>query len=111
MMRHLRAIMKISWQDKVTNIEPVLQRVGLPSMEDLLIRKNLLWTGHILRMESDQLPKKVLYSQLSDRVRKRGRPRLRYKDSIKRNLKKRDINIKQLAELTQQRIAWRAAVK
>ena len=110
MMRHLRAIMKISWQDKVTQIE-VLQRDGLPSMEDLLIRKNLRWTGHILRMESDRLPKKVMYSQLSDGVRKRGRPRLRYKDTIKRNLKKRDININQLAELTQQRIAWRAAVK
>ena len=104
MMRHLRAIMKISWQDKVTQIE-VLQRVGLPSMEDLLIRKNLRWTGHILQMESDRLRKKVLYSQLSDGVRKRGRPLLRYKDTIKRNLKKRDININQLAELTQQRIA------
>ena len=62
-------------------------------------------------MESDRLPKKVLYSQLSDGERKRCRPRLRYKDIIKRNLKKRDINIIQLAELTQQRIAWRAAVK
>ena len=33
MMRHLRSIMKIRWQDKVTNIK-VLKRAGLPSMED-----------------------------------------------------------------------------
>ena len=46
MMRQLRSIMKIRWQDKVTNIE-VLKRAGLPSMEDLLIRKNLRWTGHL----------------------------------------------------------------
>ena len=38
MMRHLRSIMKIRWQDKVTNIK-VFKRAGLPSMEDLLIQK------------------------------------------------------------------------
>ena len=40
MMRHLWSIMKIKWQDKVTNIK-VIKWAGLPSMEDLLIRKNL----------------------------------------------------------------------
>ena len=39
-MRHMRSIMKIRWPDKVTNIKK-FKRVGLPSMEDLLIRKNL----------------------------------------------------------------------
>ena len=39
-MRHLRAIMNISWKDKITNIE-VLKRAGLPSMEDMLIQTNL----------------------------------------------------------------------
>jgi len=37
----------------------------------------------------DRLPKKVLYSQLSSGHRKRGRPHLRFKDTIKRNLKLR----------------------
>ena len=74
MMRHLRLIMKIRWQDKVTNIK-VLKRAGLPSMEDLLIRKNLRRTGHLLRMPTDRLPRQVLYSQLPDGQRPRGRPR------------------------------------
>ena len=65
MMRHLRSIMKIRWQDKVTNIK-VSKWAGLPSMEDLLIRKNLRWTGHLLRMPTDRLPRQVLYSQLPD---------------------------------------------
>ena len=34
-----------------------------------------------------------LNSQLSSGHRKRGRPRLRFKDTIKRNLKLRDIKI------------------
>ncbi|KAK2171513.1 hypothetical protein NP493_1055g00015 [Ridgeia piscesae] len=76
--------MKITWMDIVTNKE-ILEQTGLLSMEDLLIRKNLRWTGHLMRMS----PKQVLYSQLSSGHRKRGRPRLRFSDTIKRNLKLR----------------------
>ena len=100
MMRHLRSIMKIRWQDKVTNIK-VLKRAGLPSMEDL-IRKNLRWTGHLLRMPTDRLPRQVLYSQLPEGQRSRDRPRLRYKDTIKRNSWK---------SLALQRDVWRDTVK
>ena len=110
MMRHLRSIMRITWMDKVTNKE-IFERTGLPSMEDLLIRKNLRWTGHLMRMLPDRLPKQVLYSQLSSGHRKRGRPRLRFKDTIKRNLKLRDIKIDSWTSLSQQRDKWRATVK
>ena len=110
MMRHLRSIMKIRWQDKVTNIK-VLKRAGLPSMEDLLIRKNLRWAGHLLRMPTDRLPRQVLYSQLPDGQRPRGRPRLRYKDTIKINLKKRDIDTNSWKSLALQRDVWRDTVK
>ena len=110
MMRHLRSIMKIRWQDKVTN-KKVHKRAGLPSMEDLLIRKNLRWTGHLLRMPTDRLPRQVLYSQLPDGQRPRGGPRLRYKDTIKRNLKKRDIDTNSWKSLSLQRDVWRDTVK
>ena len=86
----------------------ILERTGLPSMEYLIIRKNLRWTGHLMRMSPDRLPKQVLYSQLSSGHRKRGRPRLRFKDSIKRNLTLRDIKTD---SLSQQRDTWRATVK
>ena len=110
MMRHLRSIMRKTWMDKVTNKE-ILERTGLPSMEDLLIRKNLWWTGHLMRMSPDRLPKQVLYSQLSSGQRNRGRPRLRFKDTIKRNLKLRDIQIDSWTSLSQQRDKWRVTVK
>ena len=110
MMRHLRSIMGITWMDKVTNKE-IHERTGLPSMEDLLIRKNIRWTGHLTRMSPDRLPKQVLYSQLSSGHRKRGRPRLRFKDTIKRNMKLRDIKIDSWTSLSQQRDKWRATVK
>ncbi|KAK2186942.1 hypothetical protein NP493_184g00020 [Ridgeia piscesae] len=89
MMRHLRSIMRITWVDKVASKE-VLERTGLPSMEDL-IRKNLRWTRHLMRISPNRLPNQILYSQLPSVHRKRGRPRLRFQDTIKRNQKLRDI--------------------
>ncbi|KAK2181115.1 hypothetical protein NP493_410g02016 [Ridgeia piscesae] len=109
-MGHLRSIMRIIWMDKVTNKE-LLDRTGLPSMEDLLIRKNLRWTGHLMRMLPDRLPKQILYSQLSSGHRNRGRPLLRFKDTIKRNLKLRDITTDSWTSLSQQRDKWRVIVK
>ncbi|KAK2167525.1 hypothetical protein NP493_1271g00032 [Ridgeia piscesae] len=95
---------------KVTNKE-ILERTGLPSMEDLLIRKNLRWTGHLMRMSPDRLPKQMLYSHLSSGHRKRGRPRLRFKDAIKRNLTLRDIKTDSWTSLSQQRDKRRAIIK
>ena len=44
-----------------------------------------------MTMSPDRLPKQVLYSQLFSGHRTRERPRLRFKDTIKRNVKLRDI--------------------
>ena len=109
-VRHLRSILRITRMDKVTN-KDILERSGLPSMEDLLIRKNLRWTGHLMRMSPDRLPKQILYSQLSSGHRKRGRPRLRFKDTIKRNLKLTDIKTDSWTSLSKQWDKWRAIVK
>ena len=110
MMRHLRSIMRITWMDKVRNKE-ILGWTGLPSMDDLQIRKNPRWTGHLMRMSPGRLPKQVLYSQLSSGHRKRGRPFLRFSDTIKRNLKLRDIRTDSWTSLSQQRDKWRTLVK
>ncbi|KAK2183931.1 hypothetical protein NP493_292g05009 [Ridgeia piscesae] len=101
MMRHLRSIMRITWMDKVTN-KDILERKGLPCMEDLVIRKNLRWTGH-LRMSPDRLSKQTIYSQLSSGHRKKGPPRIRFKDTIKRNLKLIDIKTDSWTSLSQRR--------
>ncbi|KAK2188140.1 hypothetical protein NP493_143g02035 [Ridgeia piscesae] len=96
--------------DKGTNKE-ILEGTWLPSMEDLLIRKNLRCTGHLMRISPDRLPKQVLYSQMSSSHRKRRRPHLRFKDTIKRKVKLRDIKTDSWTSLSQQRDKWRAVVK
>ena len=77
MMRHLRSIMSITWMDKVTYKE-IFERTGLPSLEDLLIRKNLRWTGHFMRISPYRIPRQIIYSQLATGHIKRGYPRLRF---------------------------------
>ncbi len=49
-----------------------------------------------MRMSRDRLPKQTLFSQLSSGHRKSGRSRLRFKDTLKRNLKLIDIKISSL---------------
>ena len=96
--------------DKVAN-KDILEPAGLSSMIGLLIINNLRWTRHLMGMSPDMLPKQILYSQLSSGHRKRGRPRLRFKDTIKRNLKLRDIKTDSWTSLSQQKDKWRAIVK
>ena len=59
--------MRLTWKDKVTNKE-LLGRIGLPSMEDLLIKKNPVdWTPHedVIRQttKADPLLSIVFWSQ------------------------------------------------
>ena len=48
--KSLRSIMSITWQDKVTNLE-VLDRVSLVSIETMVLKAQLQWTGHVICME------------------------------------------------------------
>ena len=78
-------------------------RTDRAAIYDLLIRKNLRWTGHLMSRFS------TLNCLLV--TEREGAPRLRFKDTIKRNLKLRDINTDSWTSLSQQRDKWRAIVK
>ncbi|KAJ2940675.1 hypothetical protein O0L34_g14785 [Tuta absoluta] len=84
-LKCLRSILRIKWQDRISNTE-VLRRSGMSGIEALIIKHQLRWSGHVLRMPDNRLPKAVFYSELSSGKRKQGGQYLRYKDVIKRNL-------------------------
>ena len=54
-VRSLRSLMGIKWQDRVTDLE-VLDRVGLVSIEAMIIKAHLCWTGHLICMDSSRIP-------------------------------------------------------
>ena len=53
--------MMITCMDKVTN-KDILERKRLHSIEELLIRKNVRWTGHLMRISPDSLSNHFLYT-------------------------------------------------
>ena len=87
--RHLRQLMDISWKEHVSKSQ-VLERAGMPSVEEMITTCQLRGIGHVTRMENSRLPKAVFYGELKEGSRKVGAPRLRSKDAFKRHLKNID---------------------
>ena len=98
--------MNIQWTDKISNIE-VLRRAGMPSVEALITKMQLRWTGHVIRMEEENLPKILLYGEFMEGRRNVGRQKLRYKDVIKRHISNAELNMETWEDLAKERQSWR----
>ena len=109
-LRCLRRLLHIRWQDKVTNVE-VLKRAGIPSMHGLLSQRRLRWLGHVHRMEDGRIPKSILYGELSEGQRRKGRPQMRFIDVCKRDFKATNIDPNTWESSAADRVLWRASVK
>ena len=107
--RCLRKIMGISWEDRISNSE-VLRRARSLGVEALIIKAQLRWVGHVVRMDDSRLPKKVFFSELSQGSRNQGGPAKRFKDSLKASLRNCGIPILGWEALAADRDAWRLAV-
>ena len=57
------------------------------SVELKLVRNRLRWLDHASRMDNDRPVKAFLYSELVNGTRPVGRPKLRYKNTCKNDLK------------------------
>ena len=105
----LRKIARIQWFHKVTNYE-VLSRCNIKSLQGMIDTARLRWTGHVVRMNDDRIPKALLYGRLATGRPKRGNHNT-YLNSVKSTLRACGINGTQLEELTSNRVSWRATSK
>lgn len=105
-IRTLQRMMNISWRDMVPHVT-ILQRAHVTSVEAMLIQRQLRWTGHVIRMDDERLPKAILYGELAEGRRSRGGPKKRFKDQLKANMKKCNIPNGQLEALAHDRSHWR----
>ena len=106
-LRKLRSICNISWKDRITNHE-VLSRCQISGIESFLVKSQLRWTGHVIRMEDHRLPKIMLYGQIANATRPEGRPLLRYKDKLKENIDCLKIPKPDWEQVALQRTDWRS---
>ena len=109
-LRCLRRLLGIQWEDRVPNQE-VLRRAALPGIEALIMQAHLRWTGHVIRMEDNRLPKQLFCSELAKGTRKQGGQIKRYKDNLKQSLRACKIPVIGWENLAANRTAWRQATK
>ena len=106
--RCLRRILGVSWYDRMTNKE-VFDRTGDTSLIDYLRQKRLRWLGHVVRMSPERLPIRLLFWNPCGR-RRPGRQRMRWQDSITRDLQS-SISFEEAVTAAQSdRSAWRSFV-
>nr|VZI25668.1 unnamed protein product [Spirometra erinaceieuropaei] len=87
----LRRILRMNWQDRIPDTE-VLERTGILSIYSMLRQMQLRWSGHLVRMDDDRLPKQLFYGDVAVGSRRQGGQIRRYKDTLKSSLKLLQIN-------------------
>ena len=108
-MRCLRRILHVKQEDKIPDTE-VLEMSHCESVFSLLKKSQLRWAGHVHRMADTRIPKQLLYGELACGSRKRGRPKLRYKDTLKASMKDCLIDPDTWEQTASNRPAWRHQV-
>ena len=86
-------VCKNNWVRKIARVtradrRRMVELTGVQrSLTGRLVRSRLQWGGHVERMADDRLPKRAADLREQGR-RRRGRPRLRWEDCVKRDVKK-----------------------
>nr|VZI01404.1 unnamed protein product [Spirometra erinaceieuropaei] len=106
----LRRILRLNWQDRIPDTE-VLKRTGIPSIYAIMKQMQLRWSGHLVRMDDERLPKRLFYGDVATGSRRQGGQIRRYKDTLKFSLKRLQINPTNWEELARDRPTWRRTVK
>nr|VZI07372.1 unnamed protein product [Spirometra erinaceieuropaei] len=87
----LRRILKVNWQDRIPDTD-MLERTGILSIYTMLRQMQLRWSGHLVRMDDERLPKRLFYGDVVTSSRRQGGQIRRYKDTLKSALKHLQIN-------------------
>ena len=106
----LRRILNIKWTSHTPDTV-VLQRARCCSVEKGVILNQMRWAGHVVRMEDFRLPKQMFYGELTTGKRPQHKPRKRFKDVIKDNLKALELDVDDWESSAENRAAWRKSIK
>ena len=104
-MQMLRWFCGHTRRDRVRN-EVIRKRVGVAPIEEKLTQHRLRWFGHVQRRPPEAPVRSGVLKRVDKVKRGRGRPKLTWDESVKRDLKDWDIS----EELALDRSAWRLAI-
>ena len=116
--QHRLQVRENNWVRQIAGVKRVDRwRMG-ELREDVGIQKCLIgrlaksrvkWAGHVERMKEDRLPRMVYVHQERGK-RKRGRPRMRWRDCIERDMRKAELEDMDWRMVAQDRGKWRSVV-
>ena len=99
----------MSSRERVTN-QDVLRRANLSGIEAMICAAKLGWSGHVMPMHDNRIPKEIFCSELVAGKRRPGGQIKRYKDNLKRALSLCSIPPSNWTEIADDRNSWRRAV-
>nr|VZI19838.1 unnamed protein product [Spirometra erinaceieuropaei] len=102
----LQWILKLRWQDRIPETE-VQERTGILSVYAMLRQLQLRWSGHLVGMDDQPLPKRLFYGDVATDSHHEGRQGQRYKDTLKTSLRRLQIDP---ANWDRDLATWRTAV-
>ena len=85
-MRILRWFCRHTRRDRVRN-EVIRERVGVSPIEEKLTQYQLRWFGHVQRRPPEAPVRSGVLKRVDKVMRGRGRPKLTWNESVKRDLK------------------------
>ncbi|BHF58959.1 hypothetical protein SprV_0100191400 [Sparganum proliferum] len=87
----LRGILKLRLQERIPDMD-VLERAIILSNYAMLRQLQLHWSGHLVRMDDERLPKRLFYGDVVTGSRRQGGQVRRYKDAQKTSPKRPQIS-------------------
>ena len=104
-MRMLRGMCGVTRADKIRN-DRIRGTVKVAEASIKAQEKRLHWFGHVKRREEDYVGMRVMEMEVQGR-RRRGRPKLRWKDRVKEDLREGQLDEEQVMN----RREWRRLVR
>jgi hypothetical protein len=101
----LRRIMKVFWQNMITNME-LPRRAGANSIAEAIALRRWRWLGHVCRMPPDSLPRVALRWTPRGK-RNRGQPKETVRRTVQRELKNRGLTLQTAPATKADRPKWR----
>ena len=89
-MRMLRWMCGVTKRDRIKN-NLIRGTVKVAEVSKKLQERRLQWFGHVMR-RGDEFPCKTVMNMEVPGTRRRGRPRMRWRDSVNRDMRERNVN-------------------